>query len=129
MMTRPEKTVENEAELIARCKAIEGMSFSQLATALGMSIPTHALQRKGWAGQAIESALGATAGSKATPDFCSLGIELKTIPINHLGKPKESTFVTTIPLLTIHLQTWETSSCFAKLKRVLWLRGRQKRIL
>ena len=113
--------LKSEAELLARCQAIEGLSFAQLATLLRISIPDSPLQRKGWTGQAIEFALGATAGSKSSPDFCSLGIELKTLPINSLGKPKESTFVTSIPLLTIHEQTWETSQCYAKLKRVLWL--------
>lgn len=115
------KPLQTESELLARCQTIEGLSLAQLATTLGLSIPSHPSQRKGWAGQAIELALGTTAGNKSGPDFCSLGIELKTLPINHLGKPAESTFVTTIPLLTIHQQTWQTSQCFAKLKRVLWL--------
>jgi DNA mismatch repair protein MutH len=113
--------VNNEKELMERCQAIEGLSFAQLAMALNLSIPEHPLQRKGWAGQAIEMALGTTAGNKSLPDFAMLGIELKTLPINQLGTPAESTFVTTIPLLTLHQQTWQTSQCFAKLKRVLWL--------
>ncbi len=111
----------NEIELLNRCKAIEGMSFRQLASVLNSSIPDTPSQRKGWAGQAIERALGATAGSRSEPDFSLLGIELKTLPINHLGKPSESTFVTSIPLLSVHQQTWESSQCFAKLRRVLWL--------
>ena len=111
----------SEAELLVRCEAIEGLSFAQLAMTLGLSIPANPLQRKGWAGQAIEHALGTTAGNQPGPDFCALGIELKTLPINHLGTPAESTFVTTIPLLTLHQQTWKTSHCFAKLKRVLWI--------
>ncbi len=121
MILLSKQTLQTEDELLARYQAIEGLSFAQLATSLGLSIPSHPIQRKGWAGQAIELALGATAGNKSSPDFCSLGIELKTIPMNHLGKPAESTFVTTIPLLTIHKQTWQTSQCFAKLRRVLWL--------
>ncbi|HBI21961.1 MAG TPA: DNA mismatch repair endonuclease MutH [Legionella sp.] len=111
----------SEAQLLERTHAIEGLSFAQLASRLNVCIPEHALQRKGWAGQAIEKALGASAGSRAEPDFHHLGIELKTLPMNHLGRPAESTFVTTIPLLTIHQQTWLTSTCYAKLKRVLWV--------
>ena len=120
-MLLPKNKLKNETELLARCEAIEGFSFAQLARALDICIPSNPLQRKGWVGQAIELALGTTAGNKRGPDFCDLGIELKTVPINHLGKPAESTFVSTIPLLTIHKQAWATSECFAKLKRVLWL--------
>lgn len=111
----------DEAEILSRCQTIEGLTFTQLAMALGLTIPIHSLQRKGWVGQAIERALGTTAGCKSTPDFDSLGIELKTIPINHLGKPAESTFIASIPLLTIQQQVWKTSTCYAKLKRVLWV--------
>lgn len=111
----------SETELLNRCQAIEGLSFAQLASMLNLYIPDNPSQRKGWAGQAIEIALGASAGSRSEPDFVALGIELKTLPINHLGKPAESTFVTTIPLLSVHQQIWQTSQCFAKLRRVLWL--------
>src|SRR5437870_5691279 len=105
------QALKSEAELLARCQAIEGYSLMQLAALLGCNIPPDPLKRKGWAGQAIEVALGATAGSKARPDFCGLGVELKTLPINHLGKPAESTFVTSISLLTIHKESWSTSLC------------------
>lgn len=111
----------DEAALMNRCRAIEGYSLGQLADALGVSIPQHALQRKGWAGLLIEKALGADAGNQSLPDFTALGIELKTLPMNARGVPAESTFVTSIPLMTLHLQTWETSQCFAKLRRVLWI--------
>ena len=121
MMKLAKNPLLSEAELIERTQAIEGLSFSQLASLLGLSLPPDPLKRKGFIGKAIELALGTTAGSKSKPDFCSLGIELKTLPINHLGRPAESTFITTIPLLTIHQQDWKTSNCYAKLKRVLWL--------
>lgn len=112
---------ENETILMARCKAIEGLTLEQLAKIIAYPIPLRPLQRKGWAGAAIESVLGADAGNQSLPDFVQLGIELKTIPINLQGKPAESTFITSIPLLTIHQQTWEVSQCRQKLKRVLWV--------
>lgn len=110
-----------EADLLERCRSIEGFSFSQLAAHLGIYIPENPSSRKGFIGRAIELALGATSGSLSRPDFSEIGVELKTLPINCNGKPAESTFVTSIPLLTIHQQSWETSQCFAKLKRVLWM--------
>jgi len=121
MTVLPRHPPTSESELFERCQAIEGLSLAQLATKLDLHIPDNPAQRKGWAGQAIELALGANAGCRSEPDFVNLGIELKTLPINHLGKPAESTFVTTIPLLTVHTQVWQTSQCFAKLRRVLWV--------
>ena len=112
---------KSESELISRCQNIEGLSFAQLAHILHWVIPEHTLQRKGWVGAALEKILGSTAGNQAQPDFLHLGIELKTLPLNVQNKPAESTFVTSIPLLTIHQETWDTSQCFAKLRRVLWV--------
>lgn len=112
---------DEETALLVRCRTVEGLSFAQLAQQLQIHIPDHALQRKGWIGTALEKKLGTTAGNQSLPDFVELGIELKTLPINAAGKPAESTFVTSIPLLSIGSQTWETSQCWAKLKRVLWI--------
>ncbi|KTC95270.1 DNA mismatch repair endonuclease MutH [Legionella feeleii] len=113
--------VKDEAELLARCQLVEGLSFAQLGNLLQITIPREQNKRKGWAGLAIELALGTTAGTKPVPDFTQLGIELKTVPLNAQGRPAESTFVTSIPLLTLHQQDWLSSQCYAKLKRVLWL--------
>ncbi|MDF1683377.1 MAG: DNA mismatch repair endonuclease MutH [Legionellaceae bacterium] len=111
----------SEAELLTRCRTIEGLSFAQLATKLGVPVPMDPVLRKGWLGVLVEKALGTTAGTEAKPDFHHLGIELKTLPLNARGKPVESTFVTSINLLTIHHELWETSQCYSKLKHVLWL--------
>ncbi len=119
MILKPPPT--SEAELLARCRDIEGLSFAALAKQFLMAVPTEPLKRKGWVGGLIERALGTTAGNAAKPDFHHLGIELKTLPIGAQGKPLESTFVTSIDLLNIHNEVWETSQCYSKLKRVLWL--------
>lgn len=120
-LSLPKKPSNSEAELLERCRLIEGLSVLQLADLLELTIPTEKQRRKGWIGLAIELALGASAGNKALPDFVNLGIELKTLPLNENSKPAESTFVTSIPLLTIHQQSWLTSQCYAKLNRVLWM--------
>ncbi|MGL5742349.1 MAG: DNA mismatch repair endonuclease MutH [Legionella sp.] len=112
---------KNESGLLERCLGIMGLSFAQLSLNLGLLIPENPNERKGWVGQAIELALGADAQNKASPDFEDLSIELKTVPISQSGKPTESTFITSIPLLTIHQQQWKSSQCYAKLKRVLWV--------
>lgn len=120
-MMKKQAFLTSECELLARCRDIEGLSFAQLAMQLGVSVPMEPVHRKGWLGVLVEKALGTTAGTEAKPDFHHLGIELKTLPVNARGTPVESTFVTSINLLTIHHERWETSSCFSKLRRVLWL--------
>lgn len=113
--------MKTEAALLEACNQIEGLTIAQIASRLNLNVTEQASARKGWVGLAIERLLGAQAGSKPEPDFISLGIELKTLPINQQGKPAESTFVTSISLLNLHKQTWQTSVCWHKLQRVLWV--------
>jgi DNA mismatch repair protein MutH len=113
--------VLTETDLLKQCEVIQGITFSEMAYRLGLILPETSQERKGFVGQCLERLLGTTAGNKPCPDFIELGIELKTLPLNHLGLPAESTFVTTIPLLTIGQQQWKTSTCYQKLARVLWI--------
>ncbi len=80
-----------------------------------------AVSTKGKVGELVERALGATGGSSATWDFPALRVELKTIPIDPRGTPRESTFVCAVSLLDAERAEWETSWVRAKLARVLWV--------
>ena len=112
------KTTE---ELLSRAQAIAGLSFDELATQLGIPVPPDLKRDKGWVGMLLETALGATAGSKAEQDFRHLGIELKTIPINAQGYPLETTFVSLAPLIQNSGVNWQNSHVRHKLSRVLWI--------
>jgi len=112
---------QTEAELLERAHDIAGLSFAELAAEASMIVPQSLKRDKGWVGQLLEWHLGAQAGSKPQQDFSKLGIELKSIPINHSGKPLETTFVSVAPLTGIHGLTWETSHVRNKLSRVLWV--------
>jgi DNA mismatch repair protein MutH len=83
--------------------------------------PREARRSKGWAGRLVEIALGATAGSRAEPDFPHLGVELKTVPVDEAGRSRESTYVCTAPLDPGALGNWEQSWVRHKLNRVLWV--------
>ncbi len=112
----------HEAELMVRAEALRGHTLGELAAALGRSDEeAPMLRRKGRAGDLVERALGASAGSAAEPDFPSLGIELKTIPVDGEGRVRESTFVCTIALGRIADDTWATSWVRRKLSCVLWV--------
>ncbi|WP_298768404.1 DNA mismatch repair endonuclease MutH [uncultured Shewanella sp.] len=109
------------SELMKRANAMAGLSLGLLAHSHNITVPKNLKRDKGWVGQLIEHELGAIAGSKPEPDFANLGIELKTIPINHQGKPIETTYVTVAPLQNIQGLTWENSVVYHKLRQVLWI--------
>ncbi|MBD3669807.1 MAG: DNA mismatch repair endonuclease MutH [Gammaproteobacteria bacterium] len=111
---------KSEEELLGRCAEIAGMELSQLARGLNVTVPANLRQHKGWVGQLLERALGASAGSLSEPDFQLIGVELKTLPLNRHGQPRESTYVCTVPLRAVG-ERWEDSWVRNKLSRVLWL--------
>ncbi len=111
----------SEAELFARARALSGMTLGELAARAGLSALPDPARSKGIAGQLLECALGATAASRAEPDFPALGIELKTIPVLPDGSPKESTFVCVAQLERLASDEWATCLVRRKLSRVLWV--------
>ena len=114
-------TPASEAELWQRAMALAGYNLQQLAGMAGVPMPPDLRRDKGWIGQLIEWHLGASAGSKPEQDFPELGIELKTLPIDHAAKVLETTFVCVAPLLGVTGLSWEQSNVRNKLSRVLWL--------
>lgn len=117
-ITNPPKS---ESELLERTEMLCGLTLAELANELSVAMPSNFAHHKGWSGQAIETFLGATAGSKPIQDFVELGIELKTIPLSFQQTPLETTYVCYAPLTNITGTTWQNSSVRNKLKRVLWV--------
>jgi DNA mismatch repair protein MutH len=110
-----------ERELWARAQALAGASLAELAERCGLAVPPDLRRAKGFVGGLVERLLGASAGSRALPDFPDLEIELKTLPVDRAGAPLESTFVCTIPLMEIGDVEWAASRVRRKLSRVLWM--------
>jgi DNA mismatch repair protein MutH len=111
----------DEAELIARARALSGCPIHVLANDWSVRLDAAPARAKGKVGELLERALGATGGAAATWDFPSLRVELKTIPVDSRGMPHESTFVCAVSLLEAERAEWETSWVRAKLARVLWV--------
>lgn len=111
----------SEKELIAKAQSLSGMTIGELAARLEEPLPIDKLTSKGWVGELLEIALGATAGNRAVPDFESLGIELKTLPLNANLWPKESTFVCSAPMDRLTAIDWTSSVVYKKLHKVLWV--------
>lgn len=111
----------SEFELLQRVQHIAGLTLAELAAMLHIPVPANLKRDKGWVGMLIETALGASAGSKPEQDFAELGIELKTIPIDEMGRPLETTFVSLAPLIQNSGISWESSHVKHKLSKVLWV--------
>ncbi len=117
----PPAPPHDEAELLARVRALRGRSVDEIAQRWRVNVGGAAVSTKGKVGELVERVLGATGGSSATWDFPALRVELKTIPIDERGTPRESTFVCAVSLLDAERAEWETSWVRAKLARVLWV--------
>lgn len=104
-----------------RARALAGLSLADIAEQFELSVPRNLRREKGWQGQLIERALGASSGSLAQADFPDIGVELKTLPIDQHGLPTESTWVCIANLMPSHAERWQDSLVYEKLKRVLWL--------
>jgi DNA mismatch repair protein MutH len=112
---------ESLKELMGRAEELSGLTLGVIAERFGRTPPPDLKRHKGWVGELIERALGATAGAKPAPDFEGLGVELKTLPVDATGRPYESTFVCSIPLSEIGEVEWEASRVRRKLSSVLWV--------
>jgi len=105
---------------VVRAAALEGRSIGEIAAALGTPLPLEPRRAKGFVGTLLERALGADAAAGDGPDFASLAIELKSLPVRG-GRPAESTFVCSIRMATADDETWATSRLRRRLARVLFL--------
>lgn len=111
----------SEEELIARARALAGKTLGEVADVLSWPLPQDLTRAKGGVGQLLERALGADGSSLPRPDFDALCVELKTLPVDGRGRPRESTFVCTASPRELAGETWPTSRVRAKLACVLWL--------
>lgn len=111
----------DEEELMARAWALAGRSLREVAEARGEGVPADLRRDKGWMGELLERCLGASAGSRSEPDFPTLGVELKTLPVGPDAAPQQTTYVCTVPLDGSLARRWEDAWARRKLRRVLWL--------
>ena len=110
----------SEAELLERARALAGCTLAEVAGSLRLPVPRDPRRAKGWAGQLLETALGAPSAGAPGPDFPGLGVELKTIPVSPGGRARESTWVCIAPLEDTTGLRWEDSLVRSKLARILW---------
>ncbi|RIY34978.1 MutH/Sau3AI family endonuclease [Psittacicella gerlachiana] len=108
-------------QLLTYCQQICGKSIEEISHKHNVEMIYSLHENRGWLGNLIEIALGATAGSKPTQDFINLGIELKTLAIATNGKAKSDIFISSLPINKFMLQNWQTSHVLYKLKKILFV--------
>jgi DNA mismatch repair protein MutH len=110
------------AELEARARALRGRTLGDLAAEGAIPFAGRAgAKTKGKTGELVEALLGAEGGSTKAHDFPLLRVELKTIPVDHRRRPRESTYVCTLSLGDADRAEWATSWAREKLSHVLWV--------
>lgn len=124
-MPNPQNIEQNEPktfeELIRRLNSLVGKTICQLAQSANVSVPISPVHGKGFVGELLEILLGASAKNQSIPDFPKLGLELKSIPVDSSFKVLESTFLCHAPLSNIRNLTFENSTVYSKIKRVLFV--------
>ncbi len=110
---------KSEAELFERAEALAGRSLGWIAGEYGIGVPEDLRRDKGWIGHLLEHVLGATASSRAVPDFPQIGVEMKSLPVSEKGIPRESTYVCRARMEP--QPRWEDAWLRKKLSRVLWI--------
>lgn len=118
----PTSAPQNLETLEMRAQALAGVGVLDLIESAQSGLDMEpSVRRKGKLGQLVERALGALGGSAQAPDFPELGVELKTIPLDAHGRPRESTFVSSFSLADAETASWETSGVYQKLRHVLFV--------
>jgi DNA mismatch repair protein MutH len=117
----PELSDPRVLALWSHARSLVGARLCDIADGLGLPVPVGNTRTKGWSGQIIERELGGTEETTHGPDFNSLGIELKTVPVDRFFRPVESTAVCVIDPIAISAESWLTSHARKKLTRVLWV--------
>ncbi|AAO26762.1 MutH [Buchnera aphidicola str. Bp (Baizongia pistaciae)] len=112
-----------EKKLFMHAIGLSGYSIREIVSSLDQPVSNSLVRNKGFVGKILELILGVNVlhGYKCI-DFPSLGIELKSIPINSSGYPLEPTFICNIPLKNNSLNiTWNNSYFYRKIKKILWI--------
>jgi DNA mismatch repair protein MutH len=108
-----------EQALLQLARGLAGRTLGELARELSLPLPASPARAKGFAGRLLERALGVSECPQRATDFPTC--ELKTLPIDARGRPRESTFVCHVLLPQLVEVEWEQSRARAKLARVLFL--------
>ncbi|MBP9723067.1 MAG: hypothetical protein KBD64_07950 [Gammaproteobacteria bacterium] len=121
------------SNILIKAQSLRGYTLGELTDYLNINnnynkifnnkiINNKLVNKKGLTGQIVEYLLGATAQSKPMPDFPELGLEVKTLPIDLSGRPLETTYICTVPLVSSETSSeFQCSVLYQKTQHILWV--------
>jgi len=99
-----------------------GVPFRELGGALGTAWSPEPTSRKALAGDVVETLLRIARNSIPEADLTELGTEVKSLPLNHLSRPRERTKVTSLSYVEVADERhFFTSRVFHKLRATLFV--------
>jgi DNA mismatch repair protein MutH len=108
-------------ELLTGADALQGVPFSELASAHGIAWQEAAVRRKGLTGQISQACLGVPETSESEPDIKDYRIEMKAFPVSIDLKVKENVKIRTLTPSDVRAQTWPESNVLHKMRSILFM--------
>lgn len=115
------RKVRTFRDLSNRLDEVVGVPFSELRDFYSKKWQGRPSSNKGFGGNLVDAILGADAGNEPAPDVSSLGIEIKTIPIEAGPSVQWPTKVTAMNYADVATTQWAESTVFHKLRTVLFV--------
>jgi DNA mismatch repair protein MutH len=113
--------VKRFSDLLRIYTEIQGIPFRELAETLGYDIAKDPTSMKSAAGDIAELVAGKKPDALPQADLSEFDIEVKTVPLDLTGKPRENTKITALNYTKLLKEKWETSHVYEKVRVVLFV--------
>ena len=109
------------SDLLRVYTEIQGIPFRELAETLGYDISKDPKSMKSAAGDIAELVAWKKPDSLPQADLSEFDIEVKTVPLDLIGSPRENTKITALNYKSLLKEKWETSHVYEKVRVVLFV--------
>jgi DNA mismatch repair protein MutH len=113
--------VKRFSDLLRVYTEIQGIPFRELAETLGYDITKDPKSMKSAAGDIAEMVAGKKPDSLPQADLTQFDIEVKTVPLDLLGYPRENTKITAVNYSSLLTEEWAMSHVYEKVRVVLFV--------
>lgn len=109
------------SDLLRIYTEIQGIPFRELAETLGYDIAKDPKSMKSAAGDIAELVAGKKPDALPQADLSEFDLEVKTVPLDLRGYPRENTKITALNYTKLLKEKWEISHVYEKVRVVLFV--------